>query len=108
MSLKVAFVGFRHGHINGLYTLLKEHEGGRIVAACEEDDETRAALEDGPITITHDSYRAMLDEVDCDVVACGDFYAIRGQRLIQAMERGCHVIGRADRRGEQYRHELEG
>jgi predicted dehydrogenase len=93
MSLKVAFIGFRHGHINGLYTLLKEREDATVVGACEEDEETRAALEGGPIIVTHDSYRAMLDEVDCDVVACGDFYAIRGRRLIEAMERGCHVIG---------------
>jgi len=100
MNLKVAFIGFRHAHIFSLYRLLKTHAGVEIVAACEEDAATRAALagtDSGPpasgITITHGSYSAMLAEVECDVVACGDCFQIRGQRLIEALESGRHVIG---------------
>ncbi len=92
MSRKVAFIGFRHGHINGLYAMLKESADAEIVGACEEDAEARAALEDSPVTITHDSYAAMLAEVECDIVACGDYYAIRGERVIQALEAGKHVM----------------
>ncbi|MBN2310111.1 MAG: Gfo/Idh/MocA family oxidoreductase [Candidatus Hydrogenedentes bacterium] len=92
MAIKVAFVGFRHGHINSLYGLLAGREDAEIVAACEEDAATRAALAESPVAITHDSYEAMLAEVDCDVVACGDYYGIRGERLIAALEAGRHVM----------------
>ncbi|MCP4642571.1 MAG: Gfo/Idh/MocA family oxidoreductase [bacterium] len=93
MSLKIAFVGFRHGHINALHSLLRERDDVEIVASCEEDADARAALQDSPVAITHDSYKTMLSEVDCDVVACGDYYGIRGERLIAALEAGKHIVG---------------
>ena len=93
MPLRFAFIGFRHGHINGLYRLAEERDGVEIVAACEEDPEARAATPNAGVRITHDSYEAMLSDVECDVVACGDYFGIRGERLIQAMEAGRHVIG---------------
>jgi predicted dehydrogenase len=93
MSIRMAFIGFQHGHILGLYKLAQQREDIEIVAACEEDAETRATLAAQGVEITHDSYRRMLDETPCDAVACGDWFGIRGQRLIEAMERGLHVIG---------------
>ena len=92
MSVRVAFIGFRHGHINSLYELLRAREDVEIVAACEEDAAARAACAEKGVAITHDSYAAMLADVDCDVVACGDYYGIRGERLIAAMEAGRHVV----------------
>ena len=35
----------------------------------------------------------MLDEVDCDIVATGTYFAGRGPVLIDALTRGKHVIG---------------
>ena len=93
MSLRVAFIGFRHGHINSLYSMVKDRDDTDIVAACEEDPGKRAELEGSEIQITHDNYDRMLSEVPCDIVACGDYYGIRGERLIQAMEAGRHVVG---------------
>ena len=101
MSLRVAFIGFHHGHILSLYRLLADRKDIEIVAACEEDPGTRASLAEAGVTVTHDSYARMLSEVECDmgggcnpaVVACGDWFGIRGERIIQALERGCHVIG---------------
>ena len=89
---RVAFIGFRHAHVSGLYSLLQQRSDVAIVAACEEDAETRAALAAVGVTVTHDGYARMLAEVDCDVVACGDYFGIRGERVIQALERGRHVI----------------
>lgn len=64
-----------------------------IVAACEEDIETRERLlRDGGVKITHDSYAQMLDQVPCDVVAVGDYFGKRGEIIIKALERGKHVI----------------
>lgn len=92
MSLRIAFVGFRHGHINGLYTVAQERDDLEVVAACEEDAETRATLADVGIEVTHDSYEAMLNEAPCDIVACGDYFGVRGERVIRALEHGKHVL----------------
>lgn len=86
-------MGFRHGHIVGLYNLAKNRDDVEIVAACEEDEKTRdETAAAGAIQITHASYRKMLEEVPCDVVATGDYYAKRGSVLIEALNRGKHVI----------------
>ena len=93
MPLKIAFVGFRHGHIMSLYRLLLERGDASISAACEEDPEAREAAMDQGVRITHQSYDEMLATAECDVIACGDYFAIRGQRLIAALEAGKHILG---------------
>ena len=42
--------------------------------------------------LTHDDYRRMLREVECDAVAVGDYFARRGEIVIAALEAGKHVI----------------
>ncbi len=93
MPLKIAFAGFRHGHIMALYRLLLDHSGATIVAACEEDPEAAEAAMNQGVRITHRSFAEMLSTVDCDVIACGDYFSIRGERLIAALEAGKHIIG---------------
>lgn len=91
--LKLAFMGFRHGHILGLYKRAQEMPGCSVVAACEEDPETRASLErSGAVTFTHADYGALLDQSGCDAVAIGDYYGRRGAVAIAALTRGKHVI----------------
>lgn len=93
MSLKFAFAGFRHGHIFSLLNRLKELPGCEIVAACEEDKESREALiKKNAVKITHTSIDKMLADVDCDVIAVGDYYGKRGSILIKALTAGKHVI----------------
>jgi len=93
MSLRFAFIGFRHGHIKSLYNLVKSTDGLELAAACEEDAAARAELKAaGDVEITHSDYERMLDEVPCDVVATGDYFAIRGHREIRALAAGKHVI----------------
>ena len=93
MSLRVCFIGLRHGHIFSLYRLLAEREDMEIAGVCEEDAEARASLESEGVTVTHERYEDMLADVECDVIACGDYYAIRGERLLAALAAGRHVIG---------------
>lgn len=93
MAIRIAFVGFQHSHIFGLYHLAQRHADVRIAGVCEEDPETRSGLAAQGVGVTHDSYQRMLDDTPCDVVACGDWFGIRGERIIQAMKRGIHVIG---------------
>lgn len=91
-ELRIAFIGFRHGHIHSLYDLVQRSPGLRVVAACEEDEETRGRLAGLGVDVTHDSAAHLLAEVDCDAVAVGDAYDLRGQRLIAALKAGRHVI----------------
>jgi predicted dehydrogenase len=91
--LKLAFMGFRHGHIYTLLQHAKDSPDVQIVAACEEDPATRDAVNKaGAVTITHDSYARLLAETDCDAVAIGDYYAKRGPAAIEALKLGKHVI----------------
>jgi len=92
MPIRLAFMGFRHGHIYALYDLARQHPEVEIAACCEEDDATRASLAGTPYAATHDSYARMLDEVPCDAVAVGEYYGKRGAVIIAALQRGKHVI----------------
>jgi predicted dehydrogenase len=91
MTIKFAFAGIRHGHCIGLYNAVKDHPDLEIVAVAEEDPAGAGALLDA-VEVTHNNIDQMLAEVDCDVVATGDYYAKRGSILIRAMELGKHVI----------------
>ena len=92
-SLKLAIVGFRHGHIGGQVSAAKELDNLELVATCEEDAEARAALEAQNLGApVYDSYEKLLAEVDCDIIGTGDYFAIRGQRAITALEHGKHVL----------------
>ena len=91
---KIAFAGFRHGHIFDLYSLAHASPALEVVAACEEHAETRAEIDaKGTAAITHERIEQMLDEVECDIVATGTYFAGRGPVLIEALVRGKHVIG---------------
>lgn len=92
-TVKFAFIGFRHGHIMSLYDLAQSREDIEVVASCEEDATTRAQLQSaGKVTVTHSSYADMLERVPCDVVAVGDYFGIRGARVLEALRRGKHVV----------------
>lgn len=88
---KIAFIGFRHGHIYSLYTKAAQHPSVEIVAACEEEATAREAVLPS-VKITHTSWNDMLATVPCDIVAIGDYYSKRGQLALDALAKGKHVI----------------
>lgn len=93
MTHRIAFAGFRHPHIMGLWARAKEHPNCRIVAAWEIDPETRKQLQEGAeVELTHESFQQMLQDSGCTIVAIGDVYARRGALAIAALEAGKHVI----------------
>ncbi len=94
MSLRFAFMGFRHDHIQTLYKRVreKEVEGVELVAACEEDAAAREEAVRKGVEMTHSRFEDMLLEAPCDVVAIGDYFARRGSIAVQALREGKHVI----------------
>ncbi len=91
--LRIAFAGFRHGHIMGLYNSCKTHPQVRLVAACEEDPATVDALKSaGKVDVTHADFQRMLETVDCDAIAVGDYFSKRGSIIIAALNAKKHVL----------------
>ena len=90
--MKIAFAGLRHGHIFGLYARAKEMEGVDVTGAWEADDAARAAAQKKIAEPFYESYEALLNDPEVDAVAVGDYYGIRGQRILQALDAGKHVI----------------
>jgi predicted dehydrogenase len=90
---RFAFVGFRHAHITAVYQAVQQRDDCTLLAACEEDPNMRDQLAKGnDVEITHESFGQMLAEVDCDAVAVGDYYGIRGRRVLDALAAGKHVL----------------
>ena len=90
--MKIAFAGLRHNHIYSLYNEVKAHADLTEVGAWEE---TAAAAEAAKAVITepfYESYEALLADPSVDIVAIGDYYGIRGKRVIQALNAGKAVI----------------
>jgi len=93
MTTRFAFVGFRHGHIFELLKCVQARRDAAVLATCEEHEQTRSQLaSEKGLEASHDDYEKMLAEVDCEVIAVGDYFAKRGRLLIRALEAGKHVI----------------
>lgn len=91
--MKIAFAGFRHGHIMALYEQVKECDRIEIFGSWEENDEAREkAAKDFGIEFTHDSYEDFLNSDEVDIIAIGDYYGRRGELAIKALKAGKHVI----------------
>jgi predicted dehydrogenase len=92
-ALKLAFMGFRHGHIMGLYEAARKHPGVEVVAACERDPATADAVRRaGKVELTHQPDECLAPGFECDAIAIGDYFEARGRLMIQALEAGRHVI----------------
>lgn len=91
--VRIAFVGFRHGHIFSALKHVRENPDAEVVAACEEDEATRLALQkQGDVVVTHSRFQDLLDQDGFDAVAIGDVYARRGALMVEALRRGKHVL----------------
>lgn len=91
--LKVAVVGFRHGHIMSLVQHAQELDYVKIVAAVEEDprEEAREYVREMGIQLTHETFDQVLEDVDFDALLTGDYFARRGMHLLKALRAGKHV-----------------
>ena len=90
--MNIAFAGFRHGHIFTLYRWAAEHPDVNIAAAWEENDAAKKEAEQRGVTFNCNSFDEMLTYSGIDAVAIGDYYGIRGERIIKALKAGKHVV----------------
>ncbi len=90
--MNLAFAGFRHGHIYSLYKWAQEHPDVNIAAAWEENDAARQDAEQHGVVFNCNSYDEMLTYSGIDAIAIGDYYGIRGERVIKALKAGKHVV----------------
>ena len=93
MQVKIAFIGFRHNHVMGLYHAASASPDVDVVAAVEDDSTTVAALNrEGKVRVTHSDWREVIQDASCDAIAVGDYFARRGQMIVAALKAKRHVI----------------
>lgn len=91
--MRIAFAGFRHPHILSLYRDACKAPNVEIVGCFESDAEVRASLaHEDKIVCTYPTYESLLADARVDAVAVGDYYGVRGSRIIQALQHGKHVL----------------
>lgn len=90
--MKIAFAGFRHGHIFVLYEMAKNHPDFDIVGAFEQLDSARKTAEEKGVIFNYPTYKSLLEDNLVEVVAIGSAYGDRGQMAIEALKSGKHVI----------------
>lgn len=90
--MNIAFAGFRHSHIFGLYNMAKKSERVNICGCFEEDGAARAEAERAGVNFNYSSYAEILEDRNVDAVAVGDYYGRRGRMVIEALKCGKHVI----------------
>lgn len=91
--MRLAMVGFRHGHSGAIYKTAQALDFVEVVACVEEDPAARGGIPaDLGIELTHESFDQVLDEVEFDALACVDYYARRGPLVLQALQAGKHVV----------------
>lgn len=89
---RVAFAGFGHSHMIGVYKEISENPLFEIAGACEPDEKTRLAAEEKGIVFTHGDYASLINETDADTVAIGTYYSARGELAVKALKAGKNIL----------------
>ena len=91
--MNIAFAGFRHSHIFGLYNTAVENPDVNIVGCYENDASARKNAEENyNIVFNYPSYEDILNDKKVEAIAIGDYYGTRGQMVIDALKAEKHVI----------------
>ncbi|MGC9318948.1 MAG: Gfo/Idh/MocA family protein [Armatimonadota bacterium] len=92
MPLRVAFAGFRHGHVLSFVNAARQLDYCEIVGVVEESDDDLQYLQRAGLERTHATVDEMLDDVEVDLLATAEYYARRGSVVIKGLRSGAHVI----------------
>lgn len=90
--MKIAFAGLRHAHIFQLTDLARQNPSVEIAGVWEENEEAAAAARSFFSEKWYPNYENLLADQSVDIVAIGDYYGVRGQRIIQALNAGKHIL----------------
>ncbi|MCD6360880.1 MAG: Gfo/Idh/MocA family oxidoreductase [Armatimonadetes bacterium] len=90
MALRAAVVGFRHGHVTSIIKAIEELDYVELVGCVEESEDDLSIVERAGVELTHPTVDDLLDDVDFDIMCCGDYYARRGLLAIKALKAGRH------------------
>lgn len=90
--MNIAFAGLRHDHIFLLASQVRQHPDFNLCGWWEEDKNARIAASASFSEPVYESYEALLADEKVHIVAIGDYYGIRGRRVIAALKAGKHVI----------------
>lgn len=90
MPLRVAVVGFRHGHITSIVKEIAQLDFVELVGCVEESQDDLQYVKQAGVELTHPTVDDLLDDVDFDIMCCGDYYAKRGSLAIKALQAGRH------------------
>lgn len=91
--MNLAFAGFRHGHIMGLYQEALVSDEVTLIGCVEENEEARElAKKNYGVEFTYDTYEELLQDERVEAVAIGDYYQKRGSMAIAALKAGKHVM----------------
>ncbi len=90
--MKIAFVGLRHSHIFRLGDVARATPGVEITGIWEENEQAAQEARERFSEPFYESFEALLADPQVDAVAIGDYYGIRGERAIRALQAGKHVI----------------
>jgi len=93
VSVRVVFVGFRHGHVAAMWQTAKRLDYVDIVACVEEDEAAREAfVKELSVDLTHETFEQVLSDTEFDVLVTVDYYARRAEHAIKALQAGKHVF----------------
>ena len=62
------------------------------MACCQRERRDAQARHQGRVKITHTDFATMLRDVECDVIAIGDYYSKRGGLALAALRARRHVL----------------
>lgn len=91
--MNIAFAGFRHSHIFGLYDKVINSKKVTLKGCFEETEKAKNEAKGiREIDFNYTSYEEILSDENVDIIAIGDYYGKRGEMVISALEKGKHVI----------------
>lgn len=90
--MNIAFAGFKHDHIIGLYNQTQLSEDTAVCGAWEAEGTYRISAQASGVQFTYETYEQLLSDEKVDIVAIGDQYGDRGKLIISALRAGKHVI----------------
>lgn len=90
--MNIAFAGFRHYHIYGLFESAVASPDVTVTGCFEANDEARVRASALGAEFNYSSFEEILEDSSVEAVAIGDYYGIRGQLATRALKAGKHVI----------------